>query len=203
MRVDGAFRALPVGCREIRAGCFGLNGPARWAKSGVSPKEPFLMCRTLLLPLVVVGLALGLPFVRDLGAGGDGRVSASLNTPEGSGLLVVSDAVVPFTVFWPKGTLRGGRPVVIFAADAQARRPLPLRQLARAAAAAGVAAVYIAPSEAPDEAARRLTHVLSHQAAAFDVDADSVFTWVEGHLFGGGHLLGWALERTLGAACSF
>ena len=70
--------------------------------------------------------------------------------------------------------------LVIFAADANAARPRPLRDWARAAAASGVAAAYLEPSAAPEEAAERLRTVLEHHAELLGLDRGAVWTWVEG-----------------------
>jgi hypothetical protein len=138
------------------------------------------MCRTLLLPLVVGAFALGLPFVRGHLAERDGRVAAFGGGREQLGLLQVEETSVPFTLYRPETHGRGEHSVVIFAADAHARHPRPLRLFAEATAIAGVTAVYLEPSEVPAEAAARLKRVLQHQALALHLDADSVWTWVEG-----------------------
>jgi len=127
------------------------------------------MCRTLLLPLVVGGLALGLPFGRGHLAERDGRAAASGNALADSGVLAVSDRAVHFTLYWPDAEPLGERPLVIFAADAQATHPPPLRLFARAAATAGVAAVYLEPTPTPAEAAARLQGVLQRQASALGI----------------------------------
>ena len=186
------------------------------------------MCRTLLLPLVVGGLALGLPFGRGHLVERDGRAAASGNSLADTGVLAVADAAVRFTVYWPDAEPLGARPLVIFAADAEAENPRPLRLFARAAAATGVAAVYVEPTPEPAETAARLQGVLQRQASILGIDADAVFTWVEGKGLRGseetpcshGHPLAsavtwltrdlvdrapvvrWALDRTLGMGCS-
>jgi len=143
------------------------------------------MCRTLLLSLVVAGLALGLPFARERLAERGGRVAARGAALEETGVLAVSDAPVHFTLFWPDAEPLGKRPLVIFAADAHAKHPKPLRLFAEAAAAAGVAAVYLEPSPAPAETASRLQAVFRRQAPAFGMEGATVWTWVEGKGFSG------------------
>jgi hypothetical protein len=138
------------------------------------------MCRTLLLPLVVGGLALGLPFVRGHLAERGGRVAAFGGGTEERGVLAVRGTAVHFTLYRPAAKPDGERPLLIFAADAHASRPRPLRLFAEASAATGLASVYVEPSEAPAEAAARLKHFLQRQGAALSIDADSVWTWVEG-----------------------
>jgi hypothetical protein len=186
------------------------------------------MCRTLLLPLVVGGLALGLPFVRGHLAERDGRVAARGEALEEAGVLAVPDARVRFTLYWPDAEPLGTRSLVIFAADARATHPRPLRLFARAAAAAGVAAVYLEPTEAPAEIAARLRGVLLRQASPLGMEGASVFMWVEGTGFHGplespcsqsgrlaaavawlkqdaldtSHLVQRVLAGTLGAGCS-
>jgi hypothetical protein len=138
------------------------------------------MCRTLLLPLVVGGLALGLPFVRGHLAERDGRAAALGGGTETSGVLALGDRSVHFTLYRPGARGKSERSLVIFAADAHARHHRPLRLFAQASAAAGVTAVYLEPSEAPAEAAARLKGVLQRQGSALDIDAHAVWTWVEG-----------------------
>jgi hypothetical protein len=184
------------------------------------------MCRTLLLPLVVVGLALGLPFVRGHGTEHGLRAADFVSAQSDEGVLTLPDAEAHFTLFWPVAEEGGSRPLVIFAADARAAHPRPLRRFAEAAALAGVTAVYLAPTEAPADAAARLKGVLHRQAAPLGIDADAIVTWVEGEGFVGPEaspcshnplalafgrlerdvadragLLHWALDRTLSAAC--
>ncbi len=188
------------------------------------------MCRTLLLPLVVGGFALGLPFGRSHLAERDGRAAASGNALADTGVLAVGDSAVRFTLYWPDAEPLGDRPLVIFAADALAAHPRPLRLFAQAAAATGgVAAVYLEPTPTPAQAALRLQGVLQRQASSLGIDADAVWTWVEGKGLRGtfdppctkGHplaaavawlrqdvvdtgrpLVRWALDRTLGVGCS-
>lgn len=150
------------------------------------------MCRTLLLPLVVGGLSLGLPFGRGHLAERDGRAAAVGSAVVDSGVLAVSDTAVRFTFYWPEAEPLGERALVIFAADAQAAHPRPLRLFARAAAAAGVPAVYLEPTGAPVQTAARLQSVLQRQASTLGIDADAVYTWVEGK----------GLRRTLDAPCT-
>lgn len=150
------------------------------------------MCRTLLLPLVVGGLALGLPFVRGHLAERDGRAAAFGGGTEERGALAVRGTAVHFTFYRPEAKAEGERSLLIFAADAHASHPRPVRLFAEATAATGIAAVYLEPSEAPAEAAARLKHVLQHQGSALSIDADSVWTWVEGQ----------GLESPVDAPCS-
>jgi len=137
------------------------------------------MCRTLLLPLVICA-AFGLPFVRGHLAERDGRVAALGGAPEEHGVLRVSEEAVHFTLYRPEATGEGNRALLIFAADARATSPKPLRLFAEASAAAGVAAVYLEPSEAPAEAATRLKHLLARQGAKLGLAGAAVWTWVEG-----------------------
>jgi hypothetical protein len=150
------------------------------------------MCRTLLLPLVVGGLALGLPFVRGHLAERGGRAAAFGEGPEQPGALAVRGAAVHFTLYQPEAKQEGQHSLLIFAADAHASHSRSLRLFAQATAATGVAAVYLEPSEAPAEAAARLKHVLQRQGATLGIDADSVWTWVEGQ----------GLESPVRAPCS-
>jgi hypothetical protein len=184
------------------------------------------MCRTLLLPLVVVGLALGLPFVRGHGTEHGGRAADFVSAQAEEGVLTLKDAEAHFTFFWPVAETEGARPLVIFAADAHATRPRPLRLFAEAAALAGVAAVYVGPTESPVDAAAGLKSVLRRQAVPLGIDADVIVTWVEGQGFSTpeatpcsqnrlalavgflernvadrASLVRWALGRTLDAAC--
>jgi len=184
------------------------------------------MCRTLLLPLVVDGLALGLPFVRGHRPEHGGRAAAFVSARSETGALALPEAEARFTLYWPETETRGTRPLIIFAADARAQTPRPLRLFAQAAATAGVASVYLEPTRAPADAAARLKGVLQRQAVFFDIDGDAVVTWVEGEGFHGpdtapcsqnrlaaavgrlergveekASLLRWALGRTLSAAC--
>jgi hypothetical protein len=138
------------------------------------------MCRTLLLPLVVGGLALGLPFVRGHLAERGGRAAAFEGGTEERGVLAVGGKSVHFTLFRPEAKTEGEQSLLIFAADARASHPRPLRLFAQATAATGMASVYLEPTEAPAEAAARLKHVLQRQGAALRFNADSVWTWVEG-----------------------
>jgi hypothetical protein len=137
------------------------------------------MCRTLLLPLVVCA-AFGLPFVRGHLAERDGRVAALGRGPEEHGVLLVRDETVHFTFYRPEATGEGSRALLIFAADAHATSPKPLRLFAEASAAAGVAAVYLEPSESPGEAAVRLKHLLQRQGAKLGMAGAAVWTWAEG-----------------------
>jgi hypothetical protein len=138
------------------------------------------MCRTLLLSLVIGGLALGLPFVRSHLAERDGRVAARGGALEEEGVLAVSGAPVRFTLYWPDAEPLGTRPMVIFAADARAAHPRPLRLFAAGAAAAGVAAVYLEPTETPAEVAARLRGLFLRQASPLGMDGAPVLVWVEG-----------------------
>jgi hypothetical protein len=138
------------------------------------------MCRTLLLPLVVGGLALGLPFVRGHLAERDGRAAAFVEGTEEHGVLAVSGSAVHFTLYRPKAEAGGERSILIFAADARARHPRPVQLFAQATAATGVASAYLEPSDAPAEAAARLKHVLQRQGSRLHVDSDAIWTWVEG-----------------------
>jgi GNAT superfamily N-acetyltransferase len=142
------------------------------------------MCRTLLLPLVVGGLALGLPFARGHLAERDGRAAANGGASEEHGVLAVGETSVHFTLYRPERHGRAERSLVIFAADAHAKHPRPLRLFAEASATAGVTAIYLEPSALPAEAAARLKRVLQHQAQALHLDAASVWTWVEGQGLG-------------------
>lgn len=183
------------------------------------------MCRTLLLPLVVGGLALGLPFVRGHRPEHGGRAAAFVSARSETGVLALPEAEARFTLYWPETETRGTRPLIIFAADARAQAPRPLRLFAQAAATAGVASVYLEPTRAPADAAARLKGVLQRQAVFFDIDEDGVVTWVEGEGFQGpaapcrqtrlaaavgglerafeekASLFRWALGQTLSAAC--
>ncbi|MGO8970886.1 MAG: hypothetical protein ACLQDQ_15110 [Myxococcaceae bacterium] len=133
------------------------------------------MRRVFLLPLLASALAFGLPTLsRSFSAH-----SAPRSAVEDSGLLSTSQGSVPFTLYWPDGA-RSVRTLVIFAADAQTPRPRPLRLLAEATAATGVAAVYLAPSAAPEEAAARLKGLLQRHANGFGLEGARVWTWVEG-----------------------
>jgi hypothetical protein len=138
------------------------------------------MCRTLLLPLVVGGLALGLPCVRGHLAERDGRAAAFVESTEEHGVLVVSGSAVHFTLYRPQAKAGGERSILIFAADARATHPHPVRLFAEATAATGMASAYLEPSDAPAEAAARLKHVLQRQGTRLHVDSDAIWTWVEG-----------------------
>lgn len=138
------------------------------------------MGRTLLLSLVVGWLALGLPFVRGHRAECDRRAAAQGAPKEEHGVLVVRETSVPFTLFRPEAQRRGQRALVIFAADAHASHAKPWRLFAEATAMAGIPAVYLEPSATPGEAAARLKRVLQRQQAALHLEADAVWTWVEG-----------------------
>ena len=89
------------------------------------------MCRTLLLPLVVGGLALGLPFVRGHLAERDGRAAAFVEGTEEHGVLAVSGSTVHFTLYRPEVEAGGERSILIFAADARASHPRPVRLFAK------------------------------------------------------------------------
>ncbi len=135
-------------------------------------RRPFL----LLLPLAFVALALGVPTL--------GRLIQNCTAPTASaraddGILTTSDGPVHFTLYWPTAA-RSARTLVILAADARAPHPRPLRFAAQAAAAAGLAAVYLEPSQAPGEAAARLKGLLQRHAASLGLDTPTVWTWVEG-----------------------
>jgi hypothetical protein len=138
------------------------------------------MCRTLLLSLVVAGLALGLPFAREQLAERGGRVAARGAALEEEGVLAVRDAEVHFTLYWPDAEPLGKRPLVIFAADAHAAHPKPLKLFAEAARAAGMAAIYLEPTASPTEAATLLKGVLHRQSAPLGMDGLHLWTWVEG-----------------------
>lgn len=138
------------------------------------------MCRTLLLSLVVGGLALGLPFVRGHLAERDGRAAARRPMPEEHGVIAVGKTPVPFTLFRPNAQRRGQHALVIFAGDAHASHAKPWRLFAEATAIAGVPAVYLEPSDVPAEAAAHLKRVLQRQGAALHLEVDDVWTWVEG-----------------------
>ncbi len=138
------------------------------------------MCRTLLLPLVVGGLALGLPFVRGHLAERDGRAAAFGGGTEEHGVLAVAGSAVHFTLYRPEAEAEGERSILIFAADARASHPRPVQLFAEATAATGMASAYLEPSAAPAEAAARLKHVLQRQGTRLHVDADAIWTWVEG-----------------------
>jgi len=136
------------------------------------------MSRPLVLGLCVGALALsGVAAGRLLGSwlppGGASAV-------EDQGVLEVGSASVHFTVYWPADGMDELRELVIFAADAHAAHPRPLREWARAAAASGVAAAYLEPSETPEEAAARLKAVLARHAEKVGLDGATVWTWAEG-----------------------
>jgi hypothetical protein len=135
------------------------------------------MHRPILLLLLAFGvLAFGLPTVsRVLQAANAPATSA----PQEEGFITTSEGPVHFTLYWPT-TARSTRTLVILAADARAAHPRPLRLAAKAAAAAGFAAVYLEPSQAPGEAAARLKGLLQRHAATLGLDTASVWTWVEG-----------------------
>ncbi|MGO9831485.1 MAG: hypothetical protein ACLPJH_15200 [Myxococcaceae bacterium] len=174
------------------------------------------MPRLLLLVFALGALAFGLPSLHHL------SVQRGESARENAGLVATSAGQVPFTLYWPDGA-HNVRTLVVFAADARAQRPQPLRLLAEATAATGVAAVYLAPSEAPDEAAVRLKALLERHAAGFGLKGVRVWTWVEGQPLGtpatspcsqrhpllaavhwlgaGGPLLQTALELALNRGC--
>jgi hypothetical protein len=136
------------------------------------------MCRTLLLSLVVGGLALGLPFVRGHLAERDGRAAAKGTVPEEHGLIAVGRTSVPFTLFRPER--QGQHALMIFAGDARAGHAKRWRLFAEATAISGVPAVYLEPSDRPGEAAAHLARALQRQGAALHLEVDTVWTWVEG-----------------------
>jgi len=141
------------------------------------------MRRSLLLSLLLGVVALALPAMRHQ------RLPHWPSFPapgqrEESGVVALSQGSAHFTLYWPKGDSRSVRKLVIFAADARSKHPRPLRLFAQAAAATGVAALYVEPTPAPAEAAARLKAVLRRQADKLGLDSAAVYTWVEGTGFG-------------------
>lgn len=138
------------------------------------------MFRSVLVALTVAALALaGLAIRRQLTAPSPGDHTAQLPA-ESRGVLTADARAVPFTLYWPEGEAGPVKALVIFAADAHAEDPRPFRAWARAAAAAGVAAAYLEPSDAPLVEAERLRTVLEHHAELLGIRRASVWTWVEG-----------------------
>lgn len=136
------------------------------------------MSRPLVLGLFVGALALG-----GVAAGrlvGPWLSSAGTAALEDHGVLEVGSASVHFTLYWPADGADELRELVIFAADAHAAHPRPLREWARAAATSGVAAAYLEASDAPEEAAARLKEVLARHAEKIGMDGATVWTWAEG-----------------------
>ena len=137
------------------------------------------MSRLLVLGLCVGVLALsGVLAGRLLGAWQPMGVGPA--ALEDQGVLDMDATSVHFTVYWPSDASADLRELVIFAADAHAAHPRPLRAWARAAAASGVAAAYLEPSDVPEEAAARLKAVLVRHAEAIGIDGAAVWTWAEG-----------------------
>jgi hypothetical protein len=135
------------------------------------------MRRRLLVPVALSVLALGATLAL---AHSRGTPPAEALSLEDTGTLAVKDTTVAFTLYWPADASVAQPALFIFASDARATHPRPLRDWARAAAAHGVAAVYLEPTLDPAEAAARLQGVLSRHARTLGLDADAIWTWVEG-----------------------
>jgi hypothetical protein len=138
------------------------------------------MHRPFLLALAVGALALGGLAIRQHLVGYHETAAATQLPLESTGMLTLDEQAVHFTLYWPEEDDGPVGALVIFAADAHAAHPRPLRDWARAAAASGVAAAYLEPSGAPEEAAERLRAVLEHHAELLGLDRGAVWTWVEG-----------------------
>ncbi|HXX31148.1 MAG TPA: hypothetical protein VEJ89_10570 [Myxococcaceae bacterium] len=138
------------------------------------------MSRPLVLGLFAGALALGAGMAGWL-LSGDAACTRGPAVLESEGLLEAQGGPrVLFTLYRPAGDGERARSLVIFAADARAEHPRPLREWARAAAASGVVAAYLEPSDAPEEAAGRLRTALGRHAEALGIDAEALWTWAEG-----------------------
>jgi hypothetical protein len=140
------------------------------------------MRRPLLLALFAGALAAGgtaLAWQRL--AGRTGAPGAEDRSLEGTALLALSEASVHFTLYWPEQEEGSPPPaLVIFASDANADHPRPLRAWARAAARSGVAAAYLEPTDDPVAAAEQLKTVLERHAETLGIDGRALWTWAEG-----------------------
>jgi hypothetical protein len=130
--------------------------------------------------LLVLALALSATLALGYGTAPRERAQPGAEPLQDTGTLALKDTTVPFTFYWPADASVAQPTVLIFASDARASHPRPLRAWARAAAANGVAAVYLEPSADPEEAAARLQAVLARHARTLGLDGDAIWTWVEG-----------------------